>query len=439
MNVWNLGSAKTLQKIRCRRIDIFLTRLAVGSRAILALFEILMIVPSTISRFVFFELSKIFLVTLTALVSLLVLVGVLQESIRNGLPPVVALRILPYILPNALCFAMPGAVLFSACSVYGQMSANNEITALKSAGISPSVVLRPVLVLALLLSLGTVWLIDVAFSWGYAGVQRVITSSVEEIAYAMLSSHKSFRSDRFSIHVEDVNERRLIGPTITIHGEGGAATTTITAREASIDVDPNQGGLRLKLTDGFAKVDNQFALRFTDSIEYLVHLDDGSHDQSTTANPSHLRLAQIPTATIQQQAAIRQLEASLAAEAAMEMITGDFDSLSGPAWKDKLQGVTNQKNRLYRLETEPHRRWASGFSCFCFALIGAPLAIRLRTSDLLTSFGICFLPILLIYYPFFAFGLDRAKSGTLPPQSVWLANIVCLGLGIWLFRNVLRH
>lgn len=398
-----------------------------------------MIFPTTISRYVFLELAKIFLVTLAALVLLLVLVGVIQESIRSGLTPNVAFRLIPFVLPNALCFAMPGTILFSACSVYGRMSATNEITALKSAGVSPVAVLRPVLVFALLLSLGTVWLIDIAFSWGHHGIQRVIASSVEEIAYAMLSSQRSFRSDRFSIHVQEVKERRLIQPTITIYGGEGEVTATLSAREASFEVDAEKGDLRLKLTDGVAEVEHQAALHFTDSIEHVIHLSDSMLEGSGSTNPSHLRLAGIPAETKAQQVKIGQLEESLAAEAAYQMMTGDFDSLSDSAWEGELQGLANNERRLHRLETEPHRRWASGFSCFCFALIGAPLAIRMRTADLFTSFGICFLPILLVYYPFFAFGLDQAKSGALPPYVVWMANAVCLCLGIWLFRRVVRH
>jgi lipopolysaccharide export system permease protein len=94
---------------------------------------------------------------------------------------------------------------------------------------------------------------------------------------------------------------------------------------------------------------------------------------------------------------------------------------------------------LHRLRTEPWRRWSSGFSCLCFVLVGAPLAIRKRTSDLMTTFGLCFGPILLLYYPFFAYGLDRAKSGELPPYTVWVANLVLATLGLWLIKKVVRY
>jgi lipopolysaccharide export system permease protein len=120
-------------------------------------------------------------------------------------------------------------------------------------------------------------------------------------------------------------------------------------------------------------------------------------------------------------------------------LVGDFASLRDASWKTRFQDLDGQWQRLHRLETEPFRRWASGFSCLAFVMVGAPLAIRLRNSDLMTTFGICFLPILIVYYPLFAYGLDRAKNGSLPPSFVWLGNLVCLGIGAWFLRRVNRY
>ena len=87
---------------------------------------------------------------------------------------------------------------------------------------------------------------------------------------------------------------------------------------------------------------------------------------------------------------------------------------------------------------EPWRRWANGFSCVCFVLVGAPMAIRMRNADFLTSFFLCFLPILVIYYPVFMLGVSRVKAGVLPPPAVWLANLLIALWGLWLMRRVVR-
>jgi lipopolysaccharide export system permease protein len=94
---------------------------------------------------------------------------------------------------------------------------------------------------------------------------------------------------------------------------------------------------------------------------------------------------------------------------------------------------------LQRLYTEPWRRWANGFSCLCFVLIGAPMAIRLRHAEFLASFFACFLPILLVYYPLLAVSVGQAKDGSVPPPAVWIGNLVLAGWGVWLLRRVVRY
>ena len=51
----------------------------------------------------------------------------------------------------------------------------------------------------------------------------------------------------------------------------------------------------------------------------------------------------------------------------------------------------------------------------------------------------CFLPILIVYYPLLMFGIDRTKSGIFPPYFVWLGNIILAAIGIWQLRKVVRY
>jgi lipopolysaccharide export system permease protein len=108
--------------------------------------------------------------------------------------------------------------------------------------------------------------------------------------------------------------------------------------------------------------------------------------------------------------------------------------------------INNAKSRIHslqshhnRLSVEPPRRWATGFSCFFFVWLGAPLAIWMRKSDFFASFFACFVPILILYYPLLMFGLDQAKNGTLPPSCVWLANVGIGIIGFWFLRKIHRY
>ena len=129
----------------------------------------------------------------------------------------------------------------------------------------------------------------------------------------------------------------------------------------------------------------------------------------------------------------------MAAQAAYQMLCGDFDRLTGPAWDSSLDQRRGEQSLLYRLLTEPPRRWSAGFSCLCFAWVGVPIAIRFRNRDFLTSFFLCFLPILIVYYPLLMLCIHLAKEGLLPPCSVWVCNILLAAWGIWVLRRVVRY
>ncbi|MCU0977614.1 MAG: LptF/LptG family permease [Pirellulaceae bacterium] len=394
--------------------------------------------PRLLPRYITAELLKVFLSTLTVFTFLITLAGVANEAVRQGLGPLTVLRLIPYTLPNALVFALPGTILFSACSVFGRLSASNELTAIKSLGISPAVVIRPALLLAFLVSLGTVWLIDIAFTWGYAGIQRVVLDSAEEIAYSVLRTQRTYRTKQFSICVARVVDRRLLQMTITLDRADGE-TMTMTAREARLRAVPEEDALKLTLTDGSVEIGKKVAFRFQDTYEHMIPLTSQQEREGAAAHPAHMRLCLVGDAAQEQRRRIRLAEESLAGDAAEQLLTGNFAALTDATWSARLRDLDGQRQRLHRLETEPFRRWASGFSCLAFVLVGAPLAIRMRNSDLMTTFGICFLPILIVYYPLFAYGLDRAKNGGLPPYCVWLGNLVCFAIGAWLLRKVRRY
>src|SRR5438874_2985529 len=163
-----------------------------------------------ITRYITSELIGWLAVVLVMLTFVLVLVVVAGEATRMNLGLGPTLKLLPYVLPTALAYAAPCAMLFTICLVYGRMSADNEVVATKALGITPVVLLWPAWLLAFGLSLVGVWLTDLAFSWGAIGAQKVVIQSVEEIAYGMLRTQRSYANQRFSIVVKDVQDRKLI-------------------------------------------------------------------------------------------------------------------------------------------------------------------------------------------------------------------------------------
>ena len=95
---------------------------------------------SLLSRYILSEVVQVFVVSLIALTAVFILCGVGKEAYNNGLTLWAILRLMPYLLPTALLFGVPAALLFAVTTVFGRMSAGGEIIALKALGISPGAV-----------------------------------------------------------------------------------------------------------------------------------------------------------------------------------------------------------------------------------------------------------------------------------------------------------
>ncbi len=390
-----------------------------------------------LTRYILREILTVFLLTLLGMTAVMMLVGVLQEATRHGLGLGPILQVLPYLLPNALRFAIPGTILFAVCSVYGRLSASRELIAIKSLGIHPMVAVWPALVLAFLLSVVAVWINDIAVSWGRQGVRKVFWRSFEQIAYGMLEARRSYSNDQFSITVMAVRGKTLIEPTITLRSTADGEPLVIKASEAELGFVPETGELDITMYNGRVMLGDKLSYRAPDVSHERIPLGVGVNDEDRS--PSHLPLRQVPVESARQRRELRRLEQQYAADAAFQLAQGHVAVFAGPAWKKRFRARTAARERLFRLRTAPWRRWANGFSCFFFAMVGVPLAIRLRNADFWTSFGLCFLPILMLYYPLLAFSVDRAKAGDLPPYVVWLGNLVLCGVGLLLMRRVIRY
>ena len=394
---------------------------------------------ATITRYVAWDLLRVFGQALGSLTMFIMLILIGAEATRMNLGPGPTVQIMQYMLPMALAFAIPAASLFAVCFVYGRLSADNEMVAVKSLGISPMSLLWPGFFLAFVLSLIAVWMNNVAYSWGQNGMQRVVIQSVEEIAYRLLRSQKSYSNPRFSIVVRDVQGRTLIRPIINFQQNKDMPPCTLTAAEAEFRSNLERGTLVLSLTDYEIDFGDGNAVRDSKTLDYEIPLASASVKEQRIGSPQQLPLSEISARIDQQRAEILRLQQALAAEAGFELLSGNVDALNGGAWQSKHYLLSDAQNRLNRLRTEPWRRWASGFSCLAVVLLGAPLAIRFRNADYISTFGMCFIPILIGYYPLLMYGIDQAKAGVLPPYSVWLANIVCSGVGLFFIRRVIRY
>ena len=89
-----------------------------------------------IQRYVLGALLSSFLMAMVALTTIFVLFIVMAEATRQGLAPQEVLMLVPYLIPGSLPYTLPVAVLFAVTIVYGRIAGDNEIMALKAAGIT---------------------------------------------------------------------------------------------------------------------------------------------------------------------------------------------------------------------------------------------------------------------------------------------------------------
>ena len=391
-----------------------------------------------VSRYIGWELIKAFILALFGLTLFLLIILLTQRAIQEGLGPLPVLRLIPYLLPDVLRMAIPLTMLMATCLVYGRMSGTNELVALKANGTSPMVAIWPVIFLAFIVSLVSVWLNDVAVTWGRRGVDRVVLQSFEDIAYGMLRTQRSFSTSSLSIHVKDVQGDTLVRPTISIHTKENSSPITLVAQKAHLNLNTETNQLKIVLQDTQFDVGSNFYGEWPDKFEYEIPLTSLAGPRHATNRPSDTALREIESRITSQQSTILDLKQNLAAQAGFQLLTGDLMEMTGKAWQTNNEELRVAHFNLNRYEAEPYRRWANGFCCLAFVLIGATYSIRRRVADFWNCFATVFFPVVVAYYPIFQFGVNQAKAGNLPPYSVWMGNIFFFALGLWLVQRLIR-
>ncbi|MFV1965636.1 MAG: LptF/LptG family permease [Pirellulaceae bacterium] len=382
-----------------------------------------------IKRTVVLETFRVFLMTMAVALLLMTLGGGAREGLKRGLPPGIVLQTIPFIVPEMLRFVIPGCLLFAVCSAFGRMAASNEITALKSLGINPLRVVWPVLVLAYALSMFTFYLYDVCAVWARPNLQRLLSTSIDEIAYSFLRTNGSFSAGGMSILVKDVDEGTLVKPIVTIESDDDKPPITLVAERARLHCDTEAGILRIEADDGELEVPGKATFQFPDGFVHEIPLPEFDLQHEDDLSPAALGARVIPRQIDKEKWHLAQLEKRVQSKPPSE--TGEDSTIQ--------QQIDYHRSRLFRLQAETQRRLSNGLGCFCFALVGVPVALGRRSADTMSVFFICFMPILLLYYPLLVMGENIARQGYFPHLSVWLADAVLLLVGAGLLYRVTRR
>ena len=389
---------------------------------------------SLLHRHILGQLLHVFLGVLSVLTLLMIVGGAFQEVSKHGLGVFQTLQILPYIIPSLLPFSIPIAVLLTVCIVYGRMSADQEVTAAKAAGIPVLTLLWPALFLGGLLSAGSLMLTDQAIPWSVGNIRRVVALAMEDIVLDMLKTHNELAlpQARMSISVQGVSGKTLQRPIVKFISAGGQPVTA-QARQAKLDFDAVQGQILLRLTDCHLDIPGHGSIWLAEETRALP-LPGGLN----RAKPRHMSIKTLKHKLHDNRQRQMELEDHRAIQACFRLTTGDFASWGDDDTYDKQTRLSLWTHAVLR--TEMYSRIAFSSSCFFFVLVGAPLAISQARRQALTNFVVCFLPIILVYYPVMMLCMSQSRSGTIDPAwAMWVGNSLLLLAGGLLFRNCCRH
>jgi lipopolysaccharide export system permease protein len=396
---------------------------------------------SILNRMIFLELLKVFAMALIGITGLLLLAGVVSEASKEGLAPHQILAIIPLIIPSTLPYTIPATTLFASCVIYGRLAHDNEILAIKSAGVNVMRVIAPGLFLGLLMAAVTFAIYYSLIPTTHHLLRSLFLNDVEGLLYSMLQRDGCFKNPRvdYEIRVHHVQGRKLID-VYFMHKDRSVKDSydvIANAQEAELQWEPKNNKINVRMRYCVVWSKNNTPMQLDSHVE-SVDLPQELFKMDRM-RPSDLTWDELFTAQAKLLQDIDKLAVDVAAQAAMEMKDSPPDNLH--VHVKNLAAIKKHKQAEYReIEMELQRRPALALGCFCFVLVGCPVGIWFSRSDYLSAFVTCFLPIVLLYYPLLLFGMNVAKSGSpLMVAAIWVPNAVIGVIALGLYQRLMRN
>lgn len=396
---------------------------------------------SILFRMVLWELAKIFLMSLTGITGILLMAGILAEATQHGLGPSQILAAIPLLIPSTLPYTIPATTLFAACVVYGRLAADNEILAIKAAGVNLFHVVKPGLVLGLGMSLCTMGLYYQLIPYTHHLLRAMVFTDAEELLYSMLRKQGmvSYPQLNYSMFVKGVQGRKLINPVFKRRAVNGSTDIVAQAKEAELRVNMAKRLVLIHMRFGVATSEDGSRAYFEDRIFDMPLPDDWKAEKNKRA-----RALTWPELMERRE---EMREKLVEQDAVIEGVEQQIRSYPGKAPEEFVhhrQNHINQRKLLFSqfmdAQVEMIMRPALSLGCFFFVLVACPVGIWFGRSDFLSSFITCFLPIVIVYYPLTLCGTNMAKDGRLDPFAlVWAANAVVGSVGVVIFAKLLRN
>lgn len=142
----------------------------------------------------------------------------LDDLMGKGLSTLVILELLIYISASLIPLALPLAILLSSIMTFGNLAENNELTALKSSGLSLYRIMKPLTVVVLIIALCTFYfanyVIPVSNLKWHSLIYDIQNTKISSIITPGVYSQEL---DGYAIKVEEGSENSFKGIIIHDH------------------------------------------------------------------------------------------------------------------------------------------------------------------------------------------------------------------------------
>ena len=362
--------------------------------------------PRIIHRYLFWEMAAPFGLSLLVCTCALLLAKIMELTdlvVTRGVGLEVVGRLLLYTMPYFLVFTVPMATLLGVLLGLLRLSADNELTALKSAGVGLYQLLPPVGVLALAAWLGTSVLALWVLPWGNHQFESLVFQVMKSRADLILRERTFLDSFKgLLIYVNRLPAPGVMEQVFIVDERDPNRVQTIVAKRGRIF--PSRGGrMMVRLYQGTVHVvgsDLKSAQNATFRT-YDITLDTSHFTSPRRRGKKHRK----------------------------EMYLGELLA------EMRRTPAGTREARLLAMEFQ--QRFAYPFACLVMALIGVPLGTHWRGGR---SWGtMAALAVFLAYYLMLSLAWSLSETGLYPPNlGVWMPNLIVGVLGLVFLRRESR-
>lgn len=405
--------------------------------------------------------------------------------------------VLMYSLPHIVALTLPMAVLVSVLYTFSQLTADNEITALKASGVSLIRLLLPLVVAGFGLAGILLWFNDDVLPNANHELKKLLadvgrkspTFELKERSINPIRSEQNLRSQYFLQAGNIDHATNRLFDVVIYDMSLGQTNRTIYADSGRMAFNAEQTDLLLTLFDGWVHESETWQsgeFQRAKFKRYLLSMP-GVGDVLTRMEDSYRGDREMDIGMLRQSgdsAWTQVLEAR--AEAVDEAVTATRRALAGPIAVDGLEPAVRPPPSVgvphldgvpaeYRLEAmqvegndpvahkaavelsvlrsqinsrtrtanqyrvEYHKKYAIPVACIVFVLLGAPIAVRFPRGGVGMVIAISLL-VFGIYYMSLIGGESLGDRGIIPPPlGPWGPNIVFSAIALWGLSRIGRE